>query len=193
MALSSVISGGVNDRFAVAHDDMLGEVRSAISGATQWTQAQINDTGFILGWLLNNSNDFFQVKIQMSHRRNLGTALDSVHIHYLLENSATAGETIVWSGAYAWIQPGSVIPANSGWTAFSGAGLTQTLPTAAAYYYGLHSIQANIAAPANEGYGGMLLIKITRGNGTHGGRVGILDCDAHSQMNRLGSYNEATD
>lgn len=62
-----------------------------------------------------------------------------------------------------------------------------------AFIYGLHSIQSNISAPSNEGYGGILLIKITRGNGTYAGRFGILDCDAHSQMNRIGSINEASD
>lgn len=177
----------------VGHDDMLGEVRSGITGATSWQLAQINDTGFILGWLRNNSNDFFQVKIQVPHRRNLGTALDSIHIHYILEIASSPAEQVVFSGSYAWMQPGAAVPNNAGWTAFSGAGLTLTLGARDAYYYGLHSIQTNIAAPANEGYGGILLIKITRGNGSYAGRLGVLDCDAHSQMNRIGSINEASD
>jgi hypothetical protein len=183
----------VNDRFAVAHDDMLGEVRSAISGATQWDTGQINDTGFILGWLKNNSSDFFQAKIQICHRRYLGQNLDSIHVHYLLESASTLNETILFTGAYVWIKPGSIIPANSGWTALSGAGLTLTLTTQSAYYYGIHLLQTNIAPPVNEGYGGILLIKVTRGNGTHTGRFGILDCDVHTPINRLGSYNEASD
>lgn len=177
----------------IGHDDMLGEVRSSIAGATVWDIAQINDTGFFIGWLKNNSSDFFQVKVQVPHRRNLGTALDSIHIHYILGAASSPGQTIVFSGSYTWIQPGDVVPANTAWTAFSGAGLTLTLGARDAFYYGLHSIQSNIAAPSNEGYGGILLVKISRGNGTFTGTFGVLDCDAHSQMNRIGSINEASD
>ena len=45
-----------NDDIGGAYDDMLGEVRSAITGGTAWNTAAINDTGFLLGWLRNNSS-----------------------------------------------------------------------------------------------------------------------------------------
>ena len=170
---------------------MLGQIRSAISGGTQWTTAQINDTGFILGWLLNNSTDFFQVTIQVPHTRKLGSVLDSIHVHFVLESAGTLNETIVWTPSYTWVKVGDSIPANASWTSLGT--VTQTLATTAAYYYGLFSFGTNIAPPASEGYGGMILFKVTRGNGTHTGRIGILDCDAHSLMDRMGSLNESTD
>lgn len=187
------------DKFNSAHDDMLGEVRSSISGGTTWQVEAITGTGtpgFIIGALNNTGNDYVQVKIQVHHRRELQTNLDSIHLHYILQAASNLNDNITFTGSYCWIQPTDAIPADGAWTAFSGAGLTLNLGTAKAVrYYGIHAIQANIACPAgvNEGYGGMLLIRLTRSGGTYTGNLGILDVDAHTKVNRFGSYNEATD
>lgn len=45
----------------------------------------------------------------------------------------------------------------------------------------------------NEGHGGMLLIRITRTGGTYTGKLGVLDCDAHTIIDRKGSATEYTD
>lgn len=184
------------DRFPIAHDDMLGEVRSAIAGGTTWDIEVITGTLFVAGALKNNSSDMVQVKIQVPHRRQLQSILDSIHIHYVLQAASNENDTIVWSGIYCWVQPGDAIPKTASWTAMSGDGLTQNLGAVKPVrYYNVHTVQPNISCPAgvNEGYGGMLLIQITRGNGTYTGKVTILDVDAHTPVNRLGSKNEATD
>jgi hypothetical protein len=178
---------------------MLGIVRSSITGATLWSVEPITGTGtpgFVGGALRNNSSDYFQVNIQVPHRRKLGSVLDSIHIHYILQAASNLNDTIVWSGSYCWVQPGDAVPDDANWTSFSGAGLTQSLGTAKPVrYYGIHSIQSDISCPAgaSEGYGGMLLVRLTRGNGSYAGNLFILDCDAHTIVDRKGSVNEASD
>jgi hypothetical protein len=39
----------------------------------------------------------------------------------------------------------------------------------------------------------MLLIRITRTGGTYTGKLGVLDCDAHTIIDRKGSATEYTD
>ena len=173
------------------HDDIFADIRSPTSGGTAWTVAGINDTSFQIGWLANNSTDMFQLTIQCTHKRRMGSNLDSIHLHYILESSATSGQTIIWTPTYTWVKPGDVIPANASWTSLGT--VTQTLGTTSAFYYGLFNFGTNIAPPAGESYGSMILFKVTRGNGTHTGRIGVLDCDAHSLMDRFGSVNEVTD
>lgn len=185
---------GGQQRFHPAHDDMLGEVRSSIAGATTWDIEVITGTSFFIGAVKNNSSDMFQVKIQVHHRRQLQSILDGIHVHYALQAASNLNDTIIWSGFYCWVQPGEAIPDDAGWTALTGTGLTLNLGAVKPVrYYGIHTIQPNIPAPANEGYGGMLLIRIVRGNGSYTGKVAILDCDAHTPVNRLGSSQEVSD
>lgn len=184
------------NKFVTAHDDMLGKTRTAISGASQTSLAQIRDTGFILEWFSGSQDDFMQITIQVPHSRKLGSALDSLHIHYVLTTAPLAAEEVWFDYAYAWVQPGAAVPALSGWTA-NTAKLIFT-GTEGANYYGIFSIVSNIAAPVGEGYGGMILLKITRNafgspSDTYSGDVGILDIDAHTVKDRVGSTNEASD
>lgn len=182
-------------RYTEAHNDMLGKLQSPQTGGTAWTIEAITGTTFIVG-ALNETNDVVQATIQVPHTRKLGSILDSIHIHYVLQGNSTAGDTITFTGKYVWIQPGDVIPADASWIAMTGAGLTLTLGTHLAGYYNIHAIQASISCPAGaaEGYGGMLLISITRtAPGTYGARLAILDVDAHTIVDRKGSANEATD
>ena len=179
-------------QFIGAYDDMLGEVRSAISGGTSWNTAAINDTGFLLGWLRNNSSDYFQLKIQAPHRRERDSVLADIHVHYCLQTAPSASQTVIFDVYYTWIVPGNAVPAIGSWT--HNATVTQILTgTEPAWYYGLFNFATDIAAPANEGYGSMLLVKITRGNGTYTGEYGILDADAHSIMDKMGSLYAISD
>lgn len=176
----------------IGYDDMLGEVRSAVSGGTQWAVSQINDTGFLIGWLANNSSDFFQLKIQSPHRRQRQSTLADIHIHYCLETAPSAGQTVIWDVYYTWINPGVAVPALTSWS--HTATVTQTFTgTEAVWHYGLFNFATNVAAPPNEGYGSMLLVKVIRGNGSYTGKVGVLDADAHSLMDRMGSVNATSD
>lgn len=179
-----------------AHDDMLGKLRTAVTGASQTTVAQVRDTGFLLEWFAGNADDFQQLTIQVPHWRKLGSPLDSLHIHYVLTTAPNAAETVFLDYAYAWISPGQAVPALTGWTA-NTATLTFT-GSEGANFYGVFSIVTNVAAPANEGYGGIIMMKITRNafgspSDTYAGDFGILDVDAHSIKDRMGSAFEVTD
>ncbi len=175
-----------------SYDDMLGEVRSAITGGTAWNTAAINDTGFLLGFLRNNSSDFFQLKVQCPHRRKRASTLADLHVHYCLQTSPSANQTIIFDVYYTWITPGSAIPAIGSWV--HNATVTQTLTgTEGAWYYGIFNFFENLAAPPAENYGSMLLAKVIRGNGTYTGEYGILDSDSHSMMIQLGSRYPVSD
>jgi len=178
-------------RFTVAYDDMKGEIRSAIAGATKWDVEVISNTTFVTGALKNNSSDMFQLLIQVPHTAKLGSILGDLHVHYVLQAASTAGQTIVWNTSYAWVIPGQAIPLT--FTALTP--VTQVLGTHPIRYYSIADIAINteILPPVDENYGGMLFIICTRGNGTYTGKVAILDADAHRQMDRGGSENAFTD
>jgi len=181
---------------AIRYDDQQGDVQTALTGAAQWDLLQIRDTGFIIGWFRAGQDDFVQQKIQFSHRKALGTPIASLHLHYILEAVPAAEETVNFDYAYTWVTDGGTIPAIASWTA-STKTLTFTGDEAANTSYRVNIVE-NIAAPANEGYSSIFLIKIIRnsagvGADTYDERVGVLYLDAHFQTNRLGSVNEATD
>jgi len=181
-----------NDDIGGAFDDMLGEVRSSITGATAWNTAQISDTGFLLGWLRNNSIDYFQLKIQCPHRRKRESILADIHVHYCLSSAPSAGQTAIFDVYYTWIEPGVAVPALTNWVRYATKTLTFA-GTEPQWYYGIFDFDENIAAPDGEGYGCMLLLKVTRGNGTYTGEFGVLDADAHSIMCQLGSIYPVSD
>jgi len=176
------------------HDDMLGVIQSPASGGTAWTFAALGDTGFLMGQLADNASEILQLKIQVPHWRKLGSNLDSIHIHLVNETAIAEGETVVLDEmSYVWLRIGDAIPAAASWTAISDFTYTAPAGGIAAKTYMLWSIAQDVAPPADEGYGGMLLVKVRRGDGTATGDIGILDVDAHSIKDRMGSINEASD
>ena len=93
---------------------------------------------------------------------------------------------------YTWLTPGNAIPAIGSWT--HAAAVTQIFNgTEAAWHYGIFNFATNINPPANEGYGSMILVKITRGNGSYTGEYGILDSDAHTLVDKSGSAYPVSD
>ena len=173
-------------RYPEHYDDCLGQVRSSITGGTQWAQEVITGTNFIVGALRDASTDFFQLTIQMPHKRRQGSIAADIHAHLVLQTNYTAGQTIVWTGKYVWINPGTTIPANASWNTLTIA--DWTWPTnITAPYYDIKDFTVNIPAPVGENYGSMVLAYFIRGDGTYTGNVGILDSDMHSLMDRFGS------
>lgn len=178
------------------YDDMLGDVSTSPTGASQWLTAQIGTTGFFINWLQSGQNDFTQQKLQMSHMKALGTALKSLHVHYLLSTSPSAGQTVNLNWAYTWVKMNTAVPAIGSWASNTHT-ITFTGSEAANTHY-VESIVTNVAAPANETYSSIFFIKITResqggGADSYGGNFGLLYLDGHIQKNRLGSVNESSD
>jgi hypothetical protein len=176
------------------YDDMLGVISSAAGGGTAWNFAALGDTGFLMG-KLRTSGDIVQLRIQVPHRRKLGSNLSSIHLHVVLETAINENETVVLDQmSYVWLKVGDAIPASASWTSISNFTFTAPAGGHAAQTYLLWNIATNVAPPSNEGYGGMLLVKIRRTTGTtYTGELGILDVDAHSPMDRMGSILDHTD
>ncbi|MFA5376075.1 MAG: hypothetical protein WC455_10050 [Dehalococcoidia bacterium] len=178
------------------HDDQLGDVQTALTGASQYTEAQVGDTGFIIPWLAAGADDYVQQKLQFSHRKALGTAIESIHVHYLLSAQPTAGQTVKLDYKYAWVDFGAAVPALVSWTGDTKT-ITFTGSEAANTHY-VSDIVEDIGPLSGEHNSSILLVKVTRnsagdGADTYTGNFGLLYMDAHFQTNRLGSANEYTD
>jgi len=178
------------------YDDMLGDIRTAASGAAQWQTAQIGDTGFIINWLQDGQNDYAQMTLQMTHRKKLQTSLADFHIHYVLSAAPEEGQTVKIEYAYTWDNIGAAIPAIASWTAdtktltFTGAELANT-------HYIL-SVLEDVAPPANETVSSIFMIKLLRRSqgapaDTYAGNFGLLNVDCHILCDRVGSLNPTSD
>jgi hypothetical protein len=185
---------GANERFDQSFDDLFGLIDTGISGANQWLVKNIRDTLFPGKFLRNNSNDFYCFAAQSPHWRKQGAKVKPIHIHYLLDAAYTANQTLVFDVFYAWVIPGTVFPALSGWTQLLGKTIVLSTSNLAQYYTNIFNLDTtDINPPSPEGYGTGLLVRIVRGNGTYSGDLGIFWSDAHAQKDRNGSFNEFSD
>lgn len=178
------------------YDDIMGDVSTSPTGASQWLTAQIGTTRFFINWLQSGQDDFTQIKLQMPHRKKLATALKSLHVHYILSSVPVLNNTVKLDWAWTWVKVGDTIPAIGSWTSnthtitFTGAETTNT-------HY-IESITTNLAYPTGETYSSILLFKILRnstgaGADTYGGNFGLLYLDGHYVADRIGSLNETSE
>ena len=72
---------GKTYRHTEQHDDLRGIVGTA-TGASALGTITIRDTGFPILCFQNVNDDVVYFQYQMPHSKKLGTAIDSVHIHY---------------------------------------------------------------------------------------------------------------
>lgn len=172
------------------YNDVIGDIETGV-GANQWNYKQLDTTGVYMGFLRNNSADFFTFRAQMPHSKKVTDAIGDFHIHAVFDAAITAGQTIVFDVAYHVHKNGEVIPASASWAT---ATVTWTADANYSQYVGkIIDLVTNIAMPSGMGYGGMLYAKVTRGNGTFTGELGIASADAHVPMSKLGSINRFTD
>jgi hypothetical protein len=170
-------------------DDIQGTVGTALTGAAQYTLKQYRNTGLVLPYMANG--DFFTQIIQMPHRKKLGTAVPSVHLHWITELAVTG--TIIFDWAWGFYNENGAVPVpntlpNTGQTTISIAAADQYLPK-------ISGIVSNIPAPTNETYSAILLVKVARNGGTFGNNneIAIRYVDAHVECDRFGSRQEYTD
>ncbi|HPT70817.1 MAG TPA: hypothetical protein PLE74_00885 [Candidatus Cloacimonadota bacterium] len=170
------------------HDDVQGILGTALSGTTQWTLRELRTTGVVIPHIARN--DIFSMIFQMTHRKKLQTPCDSVHIHYV--PIASANGNIVFDFTWGWFNHGDVIPA----TLPNSGSKTITLATTDQYKMKLDTLIADMAAPSSEVYSSILMVKIQRvttGDTWGTGEIALAYLDAHVDVDRFGSYNEATD
>jgi len=180
-------------RYTESHEDQQGILGSALVGATTYTPAEYRTTNIVLNEV--GSGDVFSMIFQFSHRKKLGTNLDSVHIHYI-PIAANDGD-IAFTYAWGWYNMGDTIPVTLPNT---GTVADITLASADQYKLKISSLITNLAPPVNEAYSSILLVALTAvapSDGTNwwttGNKIGIVYMDTHYITDRKGSVNEATD
>lgn len=180
-------------RYTESHDDIQGILGTAFAGATTFTPAEYRTSNIVLNEV--GTGDVFSMIFQMPHRKKLGTACDSVHLHYipLVANDGDIAFTYTWG----WYNTGDVIPATLPNT---GTVADITLASADQYKLKINSLITNLAAPTSETYSSILMVTFTAvapADGTNwwttGNKIAIVYMDAHFVVDRLGSVNEATD
>ena len=177
-----------------AHDDILGQIDTGITGANQWLVANYRDTLFPIRFLRNNSDDFFCVNMQSPHWRQQKAPIDSIHVHYVLNAAYAAGQTIVFDLFWTWVIPNTTIPALASWNQSLNISIVlDAVNPIAQYTTGIFSLASNLAAPSPDGYGIGALIRIVRKNGTYSGDLGVLNADMHVLRDRTGSQSEFSD
>jgi hypothetical protein len=170
------------------HDDIQGILQTALSGATQYTMRQYRTTGIVMPHIARN--DIFSMAFQMPHRKQLDSALDSVHIHFI--PIASANGDIIIDFAWGWYDINDTVPD----TLPNTGSKTITLATTDQYKHKIESLITNLAAPTTEGYSSILFVKcnrLTTGDTWGTGEIALAYMDAHYVVDRYGSYNEATD
>jgi hypothetical protein len=137
------------------------------------------------------NGDYFTQIVQMPHKKKLGAALGSLHLHWITTAAATG--TVIWD--YSWgfynengSEPiGDTLP-NTGTTTWNITAADQYLPK-------VRGIIPSIPAPVDETYSAILLVKIARNGGTWGNNneIGIRYVDCHVPIDRHGSIEEFSD
>jgi hypothetical protein len=170
------------------HDDIQGILQTALTGVTQYTFRQYRNTGMVMPHIARG--DVFSMTFQMPHRKYLGSALDSVHLHFI--PLAAADGNVIIDFAWGWYNTNSVVPDVLPYTG------SKTIPLVAAdqYKQKLATVVVNLAAPASEEYSSVLFVKCTRattGDTWGTGELALDYMDAHYLVDRFGSYLEAAD
>jgi hypothetical protein len=162
------------------HDDIQGILQTALTGVTQYTFRQLRTTGLIYPHVAQG--DIFSMTFQMSHRKQLGSNLDGVHIHYV--PVASSNGEIKFNWAWGWYNTfgDDTIPAtlpNTGST-------TITLATTDQHKLKINQLMTVLAPPASEAYSSILMVKVERvvPDGTNWGannEIAIVYMDGHMQ------------
>jgi hypothetical protein len=174
-----------------AWDDMQGEIQTALTGVTQFTNRQIRTTGIVCPHLA--TNDIVSYRFQFKHAKKMQTAVGSMHFHVI--PVASANGNIKFTYTWGWYNPndGDVIPDTLPNTGDSGDIL---LATTDQYKMKLVSIIPSIPVPmAVEKPSSILMVKITRvaPTGSDWGasnEIALLYGDIHFQQDGFGSQTE---
>jgi len=167
------------------HDDVQGQLQTATAGGTAYAFKALRGTGIVLPHLARN--DVFCMTFQMPHRRKLGSALDSVHLHIIPIASANGNISFNWT--WGWYANGDVLPntlPNSGTTPF-------TLATTDQYKNVIVPLITNLVAPVTDAHSSLLFVSVTRnttGDTWNAGDLALVYMDAHFIVDRYGSYTE---
>lgn len=186
-----------------AYDDQQGAFYSAAIGRALTVEAYRNTNSF-LPYYRHDRDDYLTVVLQFTHRKRLGSALASVHLHYIPEVPLLlAAQNVYFYYEYSWQTTGGVFPALATWTTGNA---TLTINPADVYKHLLFNIVTNVAAPANEGYSSIMVFTLARlgtsgldtfttakSSGTAAANLAIIGLDQHLIVDRSGSLREGSE
>lgn len=184
-------TGGQGKKFVwkQVHRDTFGQLGTALSGVTRWTDRQIRNTGIVKPHIAKN--DIFSYTAQFNHDKELQTAIDDFHIHMIPIGLPVNGQVIAIDYAIGVFTNGNIIPNT---LPITGTALI-TVNATDHYKYMIKSILSNIDAPILEGYSGEIWVKCQRRNDaqdTYSGEFALIDGDSHYISNSGGSFNTIT-
>ena len=194
----------------IYYDDMAGTIVTAVSGATTWSNY------YLRGGIASSNlpacphiygGDVFGMTFQMTHRKALYQPIRSVHMHWMPAGTAASnGANAPADGTYnirinfawGWFNRWDTIPTTLPNATGSPVDIPITVGGASDMMWKLqiNGLISNLAAPANEGYSSILLVRCSRESGgadTYPGGLALLSMDAHIPIDRQGSVYEYSD
>lgn len=189
------------------HKDIIADISTSASTATDWTIEQYATTGYQIPFLRHDQQNYIYGKIQYNHDKALGVPIDDVHLHAVGMASVTGNvRLVVW---YKWINYNQVLPIDTSAGAGTWTRTKLTVPIAGTDQYKVQVINvlSDIAPPANETPSSILFFIVLRdgastldtytankgGGGTNQCNFGLFYSDSHYTISKLGSKGEVTD
>lgn len=149
----------MSHRVTLVHDDMLGNVQQG-AGIAALTTEGFRDTPFLLSMMRHDQDDVICFATQFSHGRKLGSALASIHLHYIPLADPAAPQVVYFDCRYWWATTNVAVPANTSWVASNP---TITISPGDVHKLKIASlVDGPIAAPVGEGYSSILFIYLAR-------------------------------
>lgn len=176
--MSSVVGGTV-------WADLQGSIAQGAAGAALTFTAYL-DTPFKMAHFGTAQEDELHLAYQMSHEWKTETEVHP-HMHIVPIADPVASQNVRFTGYWVWAPHGTIIPALSGWTAFT-ADFT-VVPGA----IGIPRVVrlATVTAPATVSESDLLLVYVKRATAdeadTYEGSIGVLSVDTHMQVHKIGT------
>lgn len=182
-----------------AWDDLQGDVAEGTGGVALTFEAY-RDTPFKILCFRYDQNDELHMRYQMPHGWNRGEVRP--HIHMIPLADPAAPQNIRFAGQYAWLIPGSPLPANAGWTTFITDVTVNPGDINLQKVARLGAI-GTVLPPEPQVESEILVIylkrfssdpgdtyKTNKVGGTAFANLGILSLDVHVQLEKLGTASE---
>jgi hypothetical protein len=193
-------------RLVCGYDDQQGPIQAGANIAGITIEAY-RDTKMLMPFMRHDQDDTISLTFQFSHRKKLGSALASIHLHYIPmvnPDDVITKNIVYWEYQYVWHNLDAAVPAVASWTTGNS---TLAIGAADAHICRTHDFAVAIAAPGSETYSSFLLLYISRlgssaaqdtyeaGKADHTAQANLCieGVDVHFQADRMGSLAEDTE
>lgn len=172
------------------YKDSFGFLRTALTGATTWTDRAIRNTGVVVPHIAKN--DTFTYNVQLNHDRKFGVDVTDFHLHIVPIGAVTAGQVISIDYEIEIFGFHDTI----GDTLLTKSNSTYTLAAGDQYKHLYFEIKEDILKETTPGVSSFLMVKLSRRNDatdTYAGEFALLGADCHYITDRDGSIFETYD